>query len=383
MARIVVAAPMVRFPLGGMNQAMLTWLVGLDRLGHEVYLVERAARPEECYDPVRVVMTDDGSYGMRVVNDLLDRYGLADRWCFVDVHGVYHGLRHERVDELLRTADVFLDLERTGWGAQVGPATRRVCIDGDGGWTQLLMETARRAGTPFPEYDDYFTVGPNVGTPDSWVPTCGKTWRKTIFPIMLEAMAFEPPRTSDGPFSTVMRWKSNSRVTWDGVTYGQKDVEFPKFVTLPSLTKVPMEIAASGGTPKVLRGVLREAGWRIRPADEVAVTCDSYLNYIRSCRGEFAVQKEVFVATNSGVTPERMGYFMASGRPAVVQDTGFARTLPCGRGLFAVRTVEEAAAAIEAIDADYATHATAARAIAEEFLDSRKVLAALLRDLGL
>ena len=59
----------------------------------------------------------------------------------------------------------------------------------------------------------------------------------------------------------------------------------------------------------------------------------------------------------------------ASGKPAVVQDTGFSDDLPCGEGLLAFTTVDEAVAAIEAVERDYPRHCRAARRIAEEHLD--------------
>ena len=80
--------------------------------------------------------------------------------------------------------------------------------------------------------------------------------------------------------------------------------------------------------------------------------------------GEFAVAKNVFVATNSGWFSDRSAAYVASGRPVVLQETGFSDHLPCGRGLFAVRDVDEAAAALEAISADPQGHGAAALEIA-------------------
>ena len=67
----------------------------------------------------------------------------------------------------------------------------------------------------------------------------------------------------------------------------------------------------------------------------------------------------------------------------VLQDTGFSEHLPCGRGLFAVATVEEAVAAIDEIVADYERQSKWAREIAAEHLDARVVLGEFLRELGL
>jgi hypothetical protein len=66
-----------------------------------------------------------------------------------------------------------------------------------------------------------------------------------------------------------------------------------------------------------------------------------------------------------------------------MQDTGFTDHLPCGKGLLAVRTVEEAAESIEEVNRDYERHSKAAREIASEYLDTTRVLRALLRDVGL
>ena len=66
----------------------------------------------------------------------------------------------------------------------------------------------------------------------------------------------------------------------------------------------------------------------------------------------------------------------------VLQETGFGEHLPTGLGLFAVRTSEQAAAAIEAVISDYDRHSRAAREIASEHLDGRKVLARFLREIG-
>jgi hypothetical protein len=50
--------------------------------------------------------------------------------------------------------------------------------------------------------------------------------------------------------------------------------------------------------------------------------------------------------------------------------------------LFAFATIEDAVAAVETVTAEYARHARAARALAEEHFDSDRVLAQLLRRVG-
>jgi hypothetical protein len=64
------------------------------------------------------------------------------------------------------------------------------------------------------------------------------------------------------------------------------------------------------------------------------------------------------------------------------QDTGFGESLPTGAGLFAFGDTDSVLAAVEALRGTYGRHARAARAIAEEHLDSRRVLTRLLRHVG-
>ena len=82
--------------------------------------------------------------------------------------------------------------------------------------------------------------------------------------------------------------------------------------------------------------------------------------------------------TQSGWFSDRTVRYLASGKPALVQDTGWSRNYPNGRGLVGFRTLGEAVDGADRIARDYAEHSLAARAIAEEFFDSDKVLSTLL-----
>lgn len=379
MARIVLGSTMVRYPLGGMNQWVLGWLIGLQQLGHNVYFVEKSSWPNSCYDLSKRLMTDDCSYGVSVVNALLVRYDLQNKWCFVDSEGRYHGLTRESVEAIFKSADLFIDLEWDEWLDEANSAKLRVFVDGEPGWFQMKMENSIRTGVELPIYDYYYTIGGNVGTDRSLAPTAGRTWRHIFAPVLVSHFPPRPIKV-DAPFTTVMNWQSHKQIEFDGVLYGQKDMEFLKFLNLPRLTAIPLEASISGKAP---RDLLMRSGWRLRNADDVAVTIDSYKEYIWASKGEFSVAKNVFVATNCGWFGDRPGYYMASGRPVVVQDTGFSDHLPCGKGLFAVRSVEEAAAAIDEISADYERHAGWAREIAVEYLDAQKVLGRFLDELGI
>ena len=66
-----------------------------------------------------------------------------------------------------------------------------------------------------------------------------------------------------------------------------------------------------------------------------------------------------------------------------MQDTGFSRNYPVGEGLIPFRTMDEAVAGVESIARDYGEHCRAARALAEEYFDSDKVLGELIEQVGI
>jgi hypothetical protein len=75
---------------------------------------------------------------------------------------------------------------------------------------------------------------------------------------------------------------------------------------------------------------------------------------------------------------DRTVCYLASGKPAVVQDTGPSSYLPNGEGLFRFTTPQHAADAIQAINAEYEGHCRAARKLAETYFDARCVAEKIL-----
>jgi hypothetical protein len=381
MARIVVGTYMVRYPLGGVLSSGLQWLLGLKALGHEVYAFEIAGYPGSCYDPSREVMTDDCSYGIRTVQTLFARFGLGDAWCYADASGRYHGKCRDEVESVFARADLFIDRGTHGaWLAQATATRIRLLFDGEPAFNQIKMHNRLSSGQPLTEYDYYYTVGWNIGRPGNVAPTAGRNWCHMFHPVVMGLV--EPaPSAPDAPFTTIMNWRSHDAVSYNGRIYGQKDVEFGKFMALPSLTHEIVEVAVSGATTP--RELLARSGWRVRDAHDVTATFDSYLQYVANSKGEFSVAKQVFVDTNSAWFSDRSAMYLAAGRPVVLQETGFSSYLPCGEGLFAVHDSAEAAAALDEIAGDYARHSARAREIAGEYLDATKVLARLLNEIGL
>lgn len=382
MARIVVGAYMVRYPLGGMLSLVVQLVAGLRRLGHEVAVLEKSGWEGSCFDPVARTMSDDCSYGTEVVGLLLARHGLGDHWCFVDASGTCHGLSSANLRSVLDRCDAFLDAGTHGHWLDDLPAGRpRILLDGEPGWTQMRWLQQAAAGERLPEYDVHLTVGQNVGRASSPIPTVGREWGHTFYPVLCDEFGSGPPPPG-AAYTTVMNWQAHDTLEFGGRSYGQKDVEFDKFVELPALAApARLEIAVAGsGVP---RERLSRAGWRLRDAHATTLSYDRYRGFVAGSRGEFSVAKNIFVATNSGWFGDRSAAYLASGRPVVLQDTGISEHLPCGEGLFAVADAAGAAAAIEAIEGDYRRHAAAARAIALEYFAPERVLPAILGEVGL
>ena len=162
---------MVRYPLGGMMSYVLQYLLGFWRLGHDVYFAEKAGYAGSCYDPSRNTMGDDCTYGVRAVRSLLERFGLQDRWCYVDASEHYFGLSRASIEDVLRTADLFVDMGTHGAWLEEATGGIRVLLDGEPGFTQMKMAKRQSVGERLPGYDFYYTAGCHVGTPLSSAPT--------------------------------------------------------------------------------------------------------------------------------------------------------------------------------------------------------------------
>src|SRR5881409_1930052 len=109
--RIVVLGYFVRGPLGGMVWSNLHYVMGLSRLGHDVYFIEDSDDYPSCYDPARDVFQTDPTYGLQFAARAFRSIGLADRWAYYDAHTArWHGPCGDRVLEICETADLLLNL---------------------------------------------------------------------------------------------------------------------------------------------------------------------------------------------------------------------------------------------------------------------------------
>jgi hypothetical protein len=370
--RILCSGYLIRYPLGGLSWHHLQYLVGFRRLGHEVTFFEEYGWPASCYDPARDVMTSDPSYGIAYLLKLLQPHGLHYSWCYLAEDGTAHGMPRDQLAQRCRECDVYVNLSNMNWIPELEQCRRRVLVDTDPAFTQI---GGHGLGGPFARYHALFTYGENVHRPGCDMPTGGARWLPTRQPVVLDLWPVEPGDPA-GPFTTVMNWSAYGNRTHEGRVYGQKDREFVSFFSLPRESGEPMELALNA--PAAVRQRLVEGGWRLADPRDVTRDPFTYQRYLGSSRAEFSVAKHGYVSTRSGWFSERSSGYLASGRPVVLQDTGFSDFLPCGAGLLAFRTPNEAVVALRRLRGEYDAHCQAARVIAQEYFNSDRVLSDLL-----
>ena len=368
--KILFAGIIARYPFGGVTWCSLMYLLGLRDLGHEVFYIEDTG---ECvYDPVRDTRAKDPAYGTAYIQAALEPFGLGDRWSFVNYDGSYHGRSAPEVRRYCADADLFLNLSGGSWfwRDEYVRIPRKVFVDSDPAFTQLAIAEAEPWYVEFFRgFDRLFTFGANIGTPASTIPTGALVWHKTWQPVTLaEWSAQTAPRDR---FTTVMSWHIESFAD----VGGQKDQEFLKYLDLPSRTTQRFELAVNGP-----RDLLREHGWDTVDAMVASRTPWDYRDFIHRSKAEFSVAKHTYVVTHSGWFSDRTECYLASGRPALVQDTGWTAHLPCGDGLLAFSNLDEAVAGIDRINSDYPRHARRAGEIAREYFDARRVLSRLVEE---
>ena len=353
---------------GGHAMHVLQILEGLRRLGHDVLFLEfLEERPAA--DAAAAFLTTLG-----------DRPGaLLD----AATGESFAGLAREEVAAFAARADAVISLavhyRREPWPL-LEAVRPRILIEQDPGYTHLWAAD----GDPldiFGEHDVHFTVGANVGTPRSPIPDCGIAWRALWPPVVLDWWPVGAPVHRDR-FTTVGAWRDYGYLELDGETYGPKVEEFAKFMDLPRVAGEQLELTLAIEPEDPDREVLLAHGWLLEPPSLVD-TPARYRDYVAGSLGEFSCAKGGYVGTRSGWFSDRSACYLAAGRPVVLQATGFEDVLPVGAGVFAVRDVDEAAAAMAEIRGDYARHAHAARELAREFFDAERLLGGMLAASGL
>lgn len=379
--RIIITGLVGQYPFGGVIWDYIQYLLGFRSLGHQVlYLEDSGAWP---YDPVAGTITDDCSFALQSLHKIFTDFDLSESWVYRNgADGKFHGAGEKVAREWLRHGDLLVNVSSAGWlrdyDLRVG---HRMFIDGDPMFCQIgLLDGSNPlyAGR-LRDHDSHFTFGLSVGQPGCPVPVDGITWRPTVQPIALDQWPVTPV-SNDAPWTTVMNWASYKPKVWGGRTYGQKNLEFNRFRDLPSKTNVPLRLAMGLGVDGQRPAQeLRQLGWDLVEPQEVVPDHSSYRSFLTYSRGEWSVAKHGYVEGKTGWFSCRTACYLAAGRPAVVQETGWSRHLPSDQGVLPFTTLDEAAEGLGKVTRNYSEHSKAAREIALEFFDAKKVCQELLR----
>jgi hypothetical protein len=356
---------------GGHPMRVLQIIEGLRRLGHDVMFLEYLEEP-----PDRQTVA--------AFEQIVSTWWRHDRAALLDGASgeSYAGPSRDEVASFADRAGAVLSLavhyRREPWPLleRVRP---RILFEQDPGYTHLWAADGDLLEI-FGEHDVHFTVGANVGTQRSPIPTCGIEWTAMWPPVVLDWWPFSGEVARDC-FTTIGAWRDYGYLELDGVTLGPKVEEFQKFLDLPRQSGEAIELTLAIDPDDPDRELLRQHGWRlVDPA--VASTPSRYREYIAGSLAEFSCAKGGYVGTRSGWFSDRSACYLAAGRPVVLQATGFEDLLPTGLGAFGVHDVEEAAEAIAEVRADYERHSRAARELAAEHFDAERLLAQMLERAG-
>ena len=374
------------YPVGGVLWDYGQYALGLERLGFEVWYLEDTGW--QVYDPTKGEYGEDCAYSVAFLERSLAALSptLGKRWHFRNMDGRTFGLDAKSFADVLADADLFLNVSGgTLLRDEYLPCRRKVLIDSDPGWNHFRNYPRWDAnpgwqGTHgYRAHDFFFTYAERLGRPDCVLPSLGLPWQPTRPPVVLDCWQARPPGEK---WTTVMTWKNfQETIEHQGIRYGTKEMEFGKVQAVPTRACAKFEVATGGA--EVPSDEWRALGWSVIEAAGISATADDYQRYIEGSRGEFSVAKNVYAATRSGWFSCRTVCYLAAGRPAVVQDTGFSDFLPTGQGLLAFSNLEEAARGVAAVESDYPAHQKAAREVAAKYFDSKVVLGDLLKRIGL
>jgi hypothetical protein len=390
----------LNYPQGGGHLwVFLNWALGLRVLGCEVIWLETVSNKETVsalksrrkYNGLRlerdglVERSSDLMYEVQAnvatLKRRLERYGLAENLALHSWSGetLSDEVAKGCLDlEAAAEADLLLNLRYNLPGEVVGRFRRSALLDIDPGLLQVWMSQGL---VSVPQHDLYFTIGETVGQPGAKFPDVGLKWHYTPPPVYLPEW---PPVQADAmaPYTTVSHW-------WDGtggwvevqgeLRNNEKRTAFLDYLDLPSRTSTRLELALGlAPSDEEESRLLEERGWKIRHAWTVSSEPELYRAYIQQSRGEFSVVKPSCVWLSNAWISDRTLCYLASAKPAVIQHTGPSRFLPDSEGLLRFRTLEEAARALSAVEADYERHCRLARELAEEHFDAQKVVGRVL-----
>lgn len=384
--KIVLLGMMTKMPVAGVVWQNIHYLIGLQRLGYDVYYVEQHARTPSMF--MQTEQCDGSTRAAEFISGVMKRFDLGDRWCFHALHeknGRYLGLSEVQLRELFASAELIINLHGGTEPLPEHYATGRlVYLETDPVQLQIELHDQLQQTIDFLEpHCAFFTFGENIGNSDCGLPVSARfDFKPTRQPVVMEFWNAHECGPAE-VFTSIGNWQQQWReVRFKGETYTwSKHFEFLKFIDLPGQTAQRFELALSS-YDDATRQMLEQKSWKVRHGLDISMDIDVYRDYIAGSRGEFTVAKDQNVRLRSGWFSDRSATYLAAGRPVITQETGFSNILPTGAGLFGFSTMEEVLGAIDEINSKYESCCGTAREIAQDYFNYDVVLGAMLDSLG-
>lgn len=378
----IVSGILFWYPLAGVSYQFLHYLIGLRQLGFRVFYIEDSSR---CvYDPAKREIVADPRSNIARVEPLLRAHGFADAWAYrAAPGGECFGMTPEQISKLYRSADVLLNVT----GSQElrdehASIPHKLYIETDPFGSQVQLERGdQRLRGVVDAHDVWFSFGENLGQPDCLAPT-DRTWLATRQPVVPELWSAQ--QTVAARYRTLATWhNAGKEVSYRGEVYHwTKDREFRRFLGVPTRRpQLDFELASDADSSS--RSELQARGYHMSDALAISSDAAQYKAFIAGSRAELSVARDQYVRPNTGWFSDRSACYLAAGRPVILQETGFSKFLPVGRGLFSFHSEDDVVAAVDAIEADYPLHCNAARELSREYFAADKVLSSLLARAGL
>ncbi len=386
--RIVVMGFMGGMPIAGVIWQHIHYIVGLQRLGHEVYYVEDSARIP--YNPETFEVNVEFDYAAKILEQLAREFDFKNRWSYCARYVKANptaGMSLKKIRQLYRGADAVLNICGTQeFNDDLLKSDRVLYVESDPGVEQIKIDNGVKSTAEYlRRHHTLFTFGENVGTKGFPVPLHGFKWHPTRQPIVTDLWKTNRAPKKAAVFTSIANWSTSGLkdITWRGEKYlWSKSREFLRFVAAPKKAGETFELATNISDPKTRKKFERN-DWRLVSPLQMSVDYWLYRDYIQHSKGEFTVAKDQYVRLNTGWFSDRSACYLAAGRPVITQETGFTRNYGGDAGLLAFKSLNDIGEAAKMIRADYKKHSGAARQIAREVFEAETVLKLLLERAGI
>ena len=375
-------------PIAGVIWQHIHYIVGLQRLGHDVYYIEDLARIP--YNPETFEVTTEFDYTARLLNRLAQEFEFRNRWGFCARYlpgNPTAGLRLKRIQQLYREADAILNI----CGAQefnddLLVSDRILYIESDPGVEQIKIDKGVKSTIQYlGRHHALFTFGENIGNKSFPIPTHGLKWLPTRQPVVTGLWRTRRSPARAAVVTSVANWSTSGLkdITWRGKKYlWSKSREFLRFIAAPKKAGETLELAINI-EHAATRAKFERNGWRLTSPLHMSVDYWLYRDYVQRSKGEFTVAKDQYVRLNTGWFSDRSACYLAAGRPVITQETGFTKFYGGEEGLLSFRTLDDIANAVKRMNADYTKHSQAAYALAREVFEAETVLKSILDCAGI